>query len=295
MGLDRAHYHPWHGRVLSPWWACWALVRVALVQVFRRKLYWLVLLLGLGNFIKAAVVIYTVTQLQPSPEVRELMFQRAGFSAEAKRGQETGYTIFMEQQGLVVMLLLALSGSLIVGSDFTQQTLPFYLSRRIDRRHYIVGKLLACAVLVLIVTTLPALILFLEYGMFTSSFDYWYEHWSVLISVLVYGGLLASVLSLLLVTTSAYLRRMGPIAIAWCSLFVVLNRLALLMEEATGLYPWRLIDPWYDLHQTARLVFGLGSHGERVVAAQATGILAVACAVSLAALVRRVRAVEIVQ
>ena len=50
------------------------------------------------------------------------------------------------------MILLAFSGSLLVGSDFRLRTLPFYLSRRIDKRHYIVGKLLAVSAIVSILT-----------------------------------------------------------------------------------------------------------------------------------------------
>ena len=57
----------------------------------------------------------------------------------------------------MVMLLLAFSGSLLVGSDFRDKSLPFYLSRRIDRRHYIVGKLLAVSSIVAMLTMLPAL------------------------------------------------------------------------------------------------------------------------------------------
>ena len=55
------------------------------------------------------------------------------------------------------MILLAFSGSLLVGTDFRNKSLPFYLSRRVDRRHYIVGKLLAISVIVSLLTTIPAL------------------------------------------------------------------------------------------------------------------------------------------
>ena len=64
----------------------------------------------------------------------------------------------MQQQSVVVMILLAFSGSLLVGSDFRMKSLPFYLSRRVDRRHYIVGKLMAISVIVSLLTTVPALI-----------------------------------------------------------------------------------------------------------------------------------------
>ena len=52
MDLDQAHYHGWEDRRLqSPWMACLAIVRVALVQVFRNKAYWVVLGLGSLRFL----------------------------------------------------------------------------------------------------------------------------------------------------------------------------------------------------------------------------------------------------
>ncbi len=51
MGIDLARYHGWHGTLRSPWVAVLAIVRVALMQVFRRKSYWIVLAMGLINFI----------------------------------------------------------------------------------------------------------------------------------------------------------------------------------------------------------------------------------------------------
>jgi hypothetical protein len=87
---------------------------------------------------------------------------------------------------------------------------------------------------------------------------------------------------------------MGPIAITWCSLFLVLNRLAIILEESTGESSWRLIDPWYNMHQVARWIFGIGARAEYETALVSLAILLGICGASLMALVRRVRAVEIV-
>ena len=73
----------------------------------------------------------------------DVFLEQFGFSANTDAAQDNGYIAFMQGQNVIVMILLAFSGSLLVGSDFRLKTLPFYLSRRIDKRHYIVGKLLA--------------------------------------------------------------------------------------------------------------------------------------------------------
>lgn len=317
MGIDNVRYHGWQGKLQSPWYACEAIVRVALLQVFRRKSYWVVIALGMFNFLVFWSIIYAVTQFQIPREAQERLLSAFGFSSQPEAGQENGYIMFMQRQSVIVMILLAFSGSLLVGADFRFNSLPFYLSRRIDRRHYIVGKLLAVGTVVSILTTLPALALFVEYGMFTSSLDYWFDNWQIPISVIAYGLVMSAVLSILLVTLSAYLQKMAPIAITWSSLFVMLSTMGGYLSRLPGdknRKLWELIDPWNDIRYVGKLCFYAGNrlaggfasadaspyHGvfrdddQFTRALYALAILVVACSIALVALVRRVRAVEIV-
>src|SRR5262245_61647473 len=135
MELDQARYHGWHGQLQSPWVACLAIVRVALVQVFRNKAYWLVLALGALRFVAFWSIIYAVNQLALPPEMSKRLLMEFGFSADADISQDNGYIRFIQGQHMIVMILLAFSGSLLVGSDFRLNSLPFYLARRIDKRH----------------------------------------------------------------------------------------------------------------------------------------------------------------
>lgn len=296
MGIDNAHYHGWQGELRSPWFATLAIVRVALLQVFRRKSYWLVIGLGIFQFLLFWTIIYVLTQARLPAEAQRDLFDWFGFSPKPEAGEETGYIKFMQQQSVVVMILLAFSGSLLVGADFRMKSLPFYLSRRVDRRHYIVGKLLAVSVIVSLLTTVPALLLFLEFGMFTPSVGYWAEHWDVIGSVLAYGLVLCIVLSIPLVTISAYLQRVAPIAITWSSLFVMLGRLGSYLREATGSERWALIDPWLDIRLAGKLCFGTFlTTQEYHLAIEAALVLVAVCAICLVALTWRVRAVDIVE
>lgn len=295
MPIDIARYHGWEGTLGTPWRGVLALVRVGLLQVFRRKSYWLVLGLGLLQFLAFWAVIWAVTQARELPDdARRGMLEIFGFSAEPTPGKENGYTMFIERQSIVVMILLTFTGSVLVGGDFRNGVLPFYLSRAIGRRHYIAGKLLTVGVLVSLLTTVPALLLFVEYGMFTTSSGYWVKHWRIPLGLLFYGFVLATVLSVLLVTLSAYLQRVAPIAITWASLFVLLRLLRGLMR-GSGIY-WGLIDPWRDMHFVGRLAFDqFRGDDERQFAYYAAGLLALVCGIALAALVYRVRAVEVVE
>ena len=51
------------------------------------------------------------------------------------------------------MIVLALAGAVLVGNDFRFGSLPFYLSKPLGRWHYVLGKCLAVAVFVNLMTT----------------------------------------------------------------------------------------------------------------------------------------------
>jgi len=294
MGIDSAHYHPWHGKLRSPWRATSAVIRTTLAQALRRKAYWFIYFVGAAQFLFYWAIIYLLTQTEASPQMQRGMLQMIGFSATAADPQDTGYLKFMNGQSAVVMILLAFCGSTIVGGDFRDGALPFYLSRRIDRRHYIAGKVLATASLIWLLTVVPALLLFLEFGMFTTSLDYWSEHWRVVPAILGYGLVLGLSLAVWLVALSAYLQKLAPIAITWSSLFVLLAVLAEMLVNASGDSYWSLLDPWGDIRLAGRYFFGtFPAADDAELSRWAAAILVVATGLALALLVRRVRAVEV--
>lgn len=297
MDFDQARYHGWEDRRLqSPWMACLAIVRVALMQVFRNKAYWVVLAMGSLRFLAFWSIIWAVTQLPLPEETNNMFLKEFGFTAGNDADQNNGYMRFMEGQQIIVMILLAFSGSLLVGSDFRLRALPFYLARRIDRRHYIVGKLLAVSSIIMLLTVVPALLLFIEYGMFTASTQYWIDNWQIPLAVLAFGLVLCVVNSILLVTLSAYLQRIVPITITWATIFLLLGSLSGYLRRATEDERWRLMDPWWDMRIVGRMIFGsFRTEVEGELAVWATLLLVGVCSVALVALVHRVRAVDIVE
>ena len=108
--------------------------------------------------------------------------------------------------------------------------------------------------------------------------------------------MLSAVLSILLVTLSAYLQRTAPIAITWSSLFLMLVVIARQMFEVTGNSNWLLLDPWRDMRYVGRYCFGYFPRAEdRELGMRALAILSVVCGTCLVALFYRVRAVDVVE
>src|SRR5205085_7099271 len=79
-------------------------------------------------------------------------------------GSQETFLYFFNIQGAMVVITLALAGSVLVGNDFTYNSMPFYMAKPVSRWHYIAGKCLAVGVVVNLLTTLPAFILWLQHG-----------------------------------------------------------------------------------------------------------------------------------
>ncbi|MFN0055021.1 MAG: hypothetical protein ACKV0T_22850, partial [Planctomycetales bacterium] len=166
---------------------------------------------------------------------------------------------------------------------------------RIARRHYVAGKLLTVAAVVTIITTLPALILYAEYGLLSNSLDYFLDHPRILTGILGYGGLLAVVQSLLLFAIAAWVPRTVPLVMTWLGVFVLLKALAEALRAINDNRFWLLLGFWDDMHQVGRWCFGSTNSGRTPSVPQCTAVLVVLCGLCLFLILRRVRAVEVVR
>jgi ABC-2 type transport system permease protein len=275
------------------WLACWPIARTGLLLVLRRKMFWLLLGLAALNFLFVFATIYLKAQIAS---------ENPGISAFVDRvlpsltGKGDTYRDFMFAQGTVTMLLLAFAGAMLVGDDMRQGGLTFYLSRRIHRWHYVVGKLLSIGLLVSLTTTLPALILYAEYGLLTDSSAYFRENLGILRGILGYGLLLSVTLSLLLFALASWLQKTVPLVMAWAFLFVMTPVLASILRRVYDDRNWLLLILWRDLRLLGTWCFGgVDSERELELLGPAALIVALVCVLSVIALVPRVRAVKVVQ
>src|SRR5439155_17372970 len=145
-------------------------------------------------------------------------------------GSAHTYRNFFWYQGYMVMIVLAFTGSILVGNDFHFGSLPFYLAKPLGRWHYLCGKCLAVAVFVNLMTTLPALVLFVQFGLL-DSWAYFADNGRLLAGILGYGLLLTFCLSLMLVAAASWLRRTVPLIMVWTTLFFFFRLLAVALVD----------------------------------------------------------------
>ena len=161
-------YRPWRGEPHGPLFASVAMARVSLKLMLRRKLLWGLFALGLLVFFFFFYAQYLVVWITNQLATETVRF--AGIPVtignltkflERLNLNGTAHTFgnFVWFQGYVLVIVLALAGSVLVGNDFFHGSLPFYLSKPISRWHYVLGKCLAIGVFVNLMTTIPSIIL----------------------------------------------------------------------------------------------------------------------------------------
>jgi hypothetical protein len=277
-------------------------------MIFRRKIFWGMYALGLMIFFMFFFGQYLLAWCES--QVAEDTVNIGLMRAEPKRLIEilkevmhlngSGYTYrnFFWYQGYMVMIILALAGSILVGNDFQFGSLPFYLSKPLGRLHYLLGKCLAVAVFVNLMTTLPALVLFVQYG-FLDSWSYFIDGRRLFAGIIGYGLVLTICLSLVLVATATWLRRTVPMIMTWTTIFFFFRLLAAALVDGFHYDArWRLIDLWSDMYLIGNFLLGMAPDTIRMPEPpiyQAALVIAALSILCLSYLSLRIRAVEIVR
>lgn len=300
-------YRAWRGEFDRPMGTIWPIARVALRMMFRRKLFWVLYGFGMlvfflfffGQYLLAFAEAQLSEEILPVGVARLRPQQLVQFLGERLKlnGSAETFLNFFWYQGYMVMVMLALAGSVLVGNDFQFGSLPFYLSKPLGRWHYLLGKCLAVAVFINLMTTLPALVLWAEYGIL-HDYSYFWNRADLLLGIVSYGLVLTVSLSLLLVATATWLRRTVPMIMVWTTLLIFCRVLANALVDRLRVDPrWRLIDLWNDAYLVGNYLLGLdmskpaANQPAVFEAALALGAMSLLC---LSYVNQRIRAVEIV-
>jgi ABC-type transport system involved in multi-copper enzyme maturation permease subunit len=284
------------------------MARTSFRLLVRRKLFW-------GLFGLAALIFffffygqYLVVWIQIQTSNQTVLFgglpvKVANLTKFLDRlnlnGTPHTYGNFIWFEGYIVTIILALAGSVLVGNDFHHGSLPYYLSKPIGRRHYVLGKVLAVGLVINLITTLPAIILYLQAGLLYDWRVYYVDHVRQLVGILGYGLTLTATLGLLLVATAVWVRRTVPMVMVWTGLFVLLRAVAGWLVDGVKLDArWRLIDLWNDLYLVGLWSLGADFSTVRPIPQpevwEAATVVGGTCVVCWLYLRKRIQAVEVV-
>lgn len=268
-----------------------AICRWNLRLILRRKLFWLLLSLGLMHFLLFFSLIYAKAQIQ---------VQNPGMARFLERFLVTGsgeaYRDFLNGQSQAVMILLAYAGILLISSDFQLGGLVFYLSKPIGKSQYLLGKAMTLWTLIGMLTLVPALILFAAYGLFANSPAYWWENPRIIAGIFGYSLVVMTTLSLVTMAVAAVCRSSTSFVTTWTAIFLLLRIVSELLRRVFDTPHWRLLNLWRSIRILGDLCFGeLTFRGEWNHSLYAGGVVVAVCIASWWILIRRVQPVEIVQ
>lgn len=320
--IMQLHYRPWTGTTHAAAWAIWPIARVALGLLLRRWLFWglyaFALFIFLMFFFGSLFFDWAQGQLNDAPVQfgklkvdpnRAMEFVRQ--QLRVLSGSRETYAAFFGLQGPMTAIVLCLSGAVLVGNDFAEGGVPFFLAKPIRRWHYLAGKFLAIGIVVNLLTTVPALVLYAQQALNDWNYlldpNFFRAHLGkgpagvpLLLGILANGAIMTVVLGLILLTTAAYVQRTMPLILVWCALFLFLRALSRQLVDALRYdVHWRLLDLWNSLGLLGQWCLGF-EHNETTPTPQpsfeaAAFVLGGVCLLCLILLRHRMTRFEVVR
>lgn len=193
----------------------------------------------------------------------------------------------------VAFLIVLVVGPALLAPDLKDNAMPLYLSRPLNKLQYVLGKLLVLLWLTGAVTWIPGLLL-----VFVNA--YYAEDGWLLGNLSVPLGLVATCLvwsgclSIIALALSAWVRWRPAATLGFLGLFVIGSAIGNLFRATSGDWYGSVIILWDAIEVVGRDLFGAKA-SDLMPLPWAWGTLAVATALAFWALMRRIRAFEVVR
>ena len=258
----------------------WPITREALRLVLAKRVFLGLLALGLLPFFVRVVQIFVVTRF---PEAGRVLPVDGRLFGE-----------FLNQQLGFTLLLTIFGGAGLVANDLRTGAIVMYLARPLTRRDYVLGKLGVTLLLNLVVTLVPALVLYLvALGLAPDLFLHRNLAW-IAPAIVLHALVMSLSVSLLGLAASALTRRATAAGIGLFAFVAGLDMVRQVLQHGFDRPEATLLSVQDNLRNLARALFGLADRAEPVswtASAAVVILLGLGCLIVLR---QRVRAVEIV-
>ena len=149
MAIYDQSYMPWTGIYTSRWARIRSMIAMELAQPFRKAWVMIIMYLSFSIVFGWLIVLFllTSTQIPPLFALGNRLYRDGFFQSPL--------------HSMILMTLSATMGASLISRDVRHWALLMYFSRSITRLDYLLGKLLALILLLLVVTLHPGMVLFL--------------------------------------------------------------------------------------------------------------------------------------
>ena len=199
MAVYSQAYQPYRGTYTSRRWRFLTIPRFAYREVFRSRIFLAFFVLSFVPPLTASLIIYlhynvSALEILGIGATKDLIAVDAGF-----------FSSYTWLQGMLCYLLALTIGPALVSPDLINNALPLYLSRPFRQGEYVLGKFTVIAALASLISWIPLsgcflLQAFLEGGTWFTS------HWQIAAGIILGSAVWITVISLLTLAVSAWVR-----------------------------------------------------------------------------------------
>lgn len=209
-------------------------------------------------------------------------------------------TLFRYPQATLMVLIVGIAAPPLISHDVRSRAFLIYFSRPITRLEYMLGKMGTVMFFMAIITTLPALLLYVAGVMLSASTSVMLATWDLPLRILVASVVLSVPTTAIALMFSSITTESRIASFSWFAMWVlghVIYNVVLSFSAVSSrrfdpesFEPgWRvLLSPYHTLGVVQSWIFGLETKGSPVVPAMV--LLTIVTVVSLAVLYRRISA-----
>ena len=160
-------------------------------------------------------------------------------------------------QGMAVILVVLLTGSLLIARDKRYNALQLYFSRPLTANDYILGKLGIVAGFIFAVTWLPVMLLWLFAVGASPQEGYFAAVWSVPLRATLFCSIWAAVAGLMVLAVSASATRGVIIAASWLFVYgaLVVDGVTRVLTMLTGWGFWPMLNVSRNIEHLGSWIF----------------------------------------
>ena len=222
------------------------------------------------------------------------LLEKIGLTSEIMSGlTNTFFAGLFPWQAIPAFFVAVIVSPSLIAPDLANNALPLYLSRPLDRRDYVAGKMAVLVLLLSPVTWLAGLAVFLLQAVLEGK-GWWWANLRIGVAYVVGHWTWIVVISLLTLAISAWVRFKPVARGALFGLFFILGAVGQAVNGITGNLLGDLVNPTKCIVDIVIVLFDPARHDGPPVLASAAS-LAVVAVVSLWLLHRKLEAHEVVE
>jgi ABC-2 type transport system permease protein len=222
------------------------------------------------------------------------LLEQAGLTEEFMGGlTAVFFQLLFLWQALPAFFVAVIVSPSLIAADISNHALALYLSRPINRRDYVIGKMAVLALLLSPITWMGGLLIFILQAYLTGG-GWWIDNWRIGAAYLIGHLTWIVVVALLTLAISAWVRFKPAARGALFGIIFVLAGFAQAVNAVTSSSIGDLIHLTRAIYNVVMSIFGGQTHGDLpIVFNWAT--LIVTCAISIWLLDKKLRAHEVVE